>query len=376
MTQLRYKMKYMLRKKDLLFWNLAFPVFLGFVFYFMFGNMNNEFQFETISIGIVNAKEDEAFVEILKSMEAENGSKMFQLVEFGDEEKAFVELDEEQISCYIDFSQDYELNVKDSGIANTIVKSIITQYKEVTTLFTNVGKKSPEQLAVFIEKFQEEQEIRIQEIPLKGQDKDCYTQYFYALLAMTCLMASMGGLEDGMGIQPELSSLAARRNVAPTKKMLQFGIDFLASFFLFCVLVSIVLFLCIYGYGQDFGDRIFLVLLASWVGIFNGLVAGNMIAIFTKGSKQKKDTFCTTFFMLSSFLGGLQWGDITYYIEKTCPFINRINPATLIVNSYRSLMVFGDYKAYAVNLFTLLGMGIVGFTLCVLKLRRERYASI
>ena len=101
-----------------------------------------------------------------------------------------------------------------------------------------------------------------------------------------------------------------------------------------------------------------------------------LIGLLPKGTPQKKEGVCVGMFMVSSFLAGLQWGDITYIIEKNCPIINRINPATLIVNAYKSLSVFGDNTQYAVNMVTLLVIGVLCMVISIFKLRRVRYANI
>lgn len=80
--------------------------------------------------------------------------------------------------------------------------------------------------------------------------------------------------------------------------------------------------------------------------------------------------------MISSFLAGLQWGDITFLIEEHCPVINRINPGTLIVNGFKSLSVYGDRRSYVINMVTLALIGIVSVLISVWKLRRVRYENI
>ena len=68
--------------------------------------------------------------------------------------------------------------------------------------------------------------------------------------------------------------------------------------------------------------------------------------------------------------------EMPYILEEKCPIINRINPATLIVNAYKSLAVFGDYQQYAVNVISLLVIGVLFMSLSVAKLRRTKYASL
>ena len=193
---------------------------------------------------------------------------------------------------------------------------------------------------------------------------------------MTCLIGSNLGLENGIKIQADLSPEGARRNIAPTQKMRQVLLDFAASYVLYCLMTTVVLGICVFCYHQDFGNNIGLILLGVWVGSFVGIAAGTMIAVTGKGNQHVKEGLCVAFFMVSSFLGGLQWADITYYLEKGCPVINRINPATLIVNAFKSLAVYGDFNRYAVNLVSLLVIGCFFLGISVFNLRRTKYASL
>lgn len=376
MQHIYYQIKRMLRSKSMLFWMLAFPIILGILFYNMFGGISELTRFEKIPVGILAAEEDKNFVDIMESVESDAGIKMFQVKVYREKDKAMKALKDETIKGVIDLSEDRTLIVKDSDIYTSIIKTFLDQYRQNQKLIVDTAKKNPQGVSKLVVTLFEPTKISIKEIPLKGVDKDLYTQYFYALIAMTCLMASMVGLNNGCDIQADLSSIAARRNVAPTPKMLQVMKDFIASYILCAGILLLVLLLCIYGFHQDFGKNFAYIMLGSLAGIFTGLAVGILIALFVKGNRTKKEGIVVAFFMISSFLGGLQWGDITYYLEKTCPIINRINPATLIVNAFKSLAVFGDVKQYAVNVVTLFLIGFLCISISVWKLRRTRYASL
>lgn len=189
-------------------------------------------------------------------------------------------------------------------------------------------------------------------------------------------MAAMMGMHTGVDIQADSSVVGARRNVAPTSKMKQVFTDFLASYLVYCVMCLIIVAFCILVYKQDFGTNVGLIILTACIGSFNGMAVGLLIGTFVKGPIQKKEGLCTTFFMVSSFLGGLQAASIPYMLEKSCPIVNRINPATLIVNAFQSLAVFGDYRQFAGNLIVLLAIGLVCLIVSVMKLRRGKYVSI
>lgn len=377
MQQFVYTIKRSLRSKEGIFWALMFPLFLGLLFKFMFGNLGDYEQFSEVAVGVVEQKENETFVETLKEVEMEEDLPMFEVFEYQDIEEAQDELQAETVYAYIIVDGDeFKLVIREMDIYTSLVKSFVDQYKQNYTLIEDVASKHPEQMEAFLATLFEAESIGIQEIELKGQDKSPYTQYFYALLSMACLIASMYGLSYGMNLQADLTTLGARRNVAPTPKMKQFVIDFMASFVINCVMMTIVLLVVVYVYEQDFGDNFGLIWIATIVGCFNGLAAGYLIATWVKGNAGKKNAMCVTFFMVSSFLGGLQMAEMPYILEEKCPIINRINPATLIVNAYKSLAVFGDYEQYAVNVISLFGIGVLFIILSVAKLRRTKYASI
>lgn len=406
MTQMRYHIKTILRSRSAVFWSLLFPIFLGTLFYFMFGNIGTAEQFSEVPTGVVLPEGDtsgdsfsgliekmqngedpqsiaplqdmsrQMLVQMMEGIQVEDGVNLFDVKTYPTKEEADLALKNDEIEGYIQMEDGYLLTVKNSGYKSSLIKTFLDQYIQSQELIRSAAVEHPEQLQSIMSGLFEQTAEVTEDIPLKGQDKSPYTQYFFALLAMTCLIASSLGLSDGMKLQADLSRVGARRNAAPTKKMTQVLCDFTASFLLYCVMASIVLAICILVFKQDFGNSTPLILLATWTGSFVGLSAGMMIAVITRGPQAKKEGLSVAFFMVSSFLGGLQWGDITYYLEKSCPIVNRINPATLIVGSYKSLAVFGDTRQYAVNLLTLFGIGILFLGISIIKLRRTKYASL
>lgn len=377
MQQYIYTIKGSLRSIEGIFWALIFPLFLGLVFKFMFGNLGTYEQFSEVAVGVVEVEANETFVDTLKEVEMEEDLPMFEVSEYKNIDEAQDALQDESIYAYILVDGDnFELVIREMDIYTSLVKSFLDQYKQNYTLIEEVASKHPEKMETFLATLFEAESIGIEEIELKGQDKSPYTQYFYALLSMACLIASMYGLSYGNKLQADVSTMGARRNVAPTPKLKQFVIDFMASMTIYTVLMTIVLVFVVYVYGQDFGDNFGLIWLTTIVGTFTGLAGGYLIATWVKGNEGQKNGICVAFFMVSSFLGGLQMAEMPYILEENCPIINRINPATLIVNAYKSLAVFGDYEQYGVNVISLFGIGVLFIILSVAKLRRTKYASI
>ncbi len=372
-----YRIKRALRSKDGIFWALVFPLFLGLMFKFMFGNLGDFEMFSEVAVGIVEQEENEIFVTMLENMEMEDGTKMFKITEYEDTDKAKDALQAEDIYAYILVDgEEFSLMIREMDIYTSFVKAFVDQYKQNYALIEETAKNHPEQVQTLVTGLYGESGIGITQIDLKGQDKSPYTQYFYSLLAMSCLMAAMFGLCTANDLQADSGAVGARRNVAPTPKMKQFLIEMLADFFVYCIMVTLVLAVIIFVYEQDFGNNVGFVLVTTYVGSFNGLAAGFLIGTWVKGSRSKKDGICVAFFMVSSFLGGLQMAELPYILEQHCPIINRVNPATLIVHAYKSLAVFGDMEQYGVNVLTLFGIGVIFMILSIAKMRRTRYASL
>lgn len=367
----------MLRQKTLIFWSLAFPLILGMLFYFMFGGINDLEQFQEVPVGVLKGDAlPEEFVTLLEEVKTEEEIPLFRINTYENLSQAEKALQAEKIYGIIQAKEDLSLTVKTSDNYSSFIKTFLDQYRENTALITEMAEKHPQKAASFVADMAAGTQVKLTEIPLKGTDKDPYAQYFYALIAMTCLIGTMVGMHNGNDIQADLTAVGARRNVAPTPKLRQVLYDFTATYILYCVIVAVVTGVCVFVYDQDFGQNAGLVLLGGWIGSFTALAIGEMIAVFVKGTVQKKEGICVAVFMISSFLAGLQWGDITFIIERNCPVINRINPGTLIVNGFKSLSVYGDSRRYVANMVTLALIGLLCMIISVWKLRRTRYESI
>ena len=69
MQQYIYTIKGSLLSIEGIFWSLIFPLFLGLIFKFMFGNLGNYEQFSEVAVGVVEVEANETFVDTLKEVE-------------------------------------------------------------------------------------------------------------------------------------------------------------------------------------------------------------------------------------------------------------------------------------------------------------------
>lgn len=79
------------------------------------------------------------------------------------------------------------------------------------------------------------QQETLTEVSLGGQTINGSAQFFYALIAMTCLYGCFIGFGSAITLQANLTALAARRCVTPTHKLKLILSEQIASF---CLAIS------------------------------------------------------------------------------------------------------------------------------------------
>lgn len=374
-------LKTIIRNKAFMFWIIAFPIFLGTLFHVMFGNIDELESYSSLNVGVylkdgVSGDDEhvKTFITVLENAETDKGKAMF-LPEIMSEDEALKALKNDKITCAISIGETISLTADSTSTETSFTKVFLDMYIQNEALIMEVAKTSPEKLPELIDNLQTSNEM-ITAKPLSGSDQSPYAQYFFALLSMTCLMASMSGMSNGEMLQANNSAVGARRCVSPKKKFSQITADFLSNFICMNIVLTAMFFFFDIVFKQDFDGYRLPLLLILYCGNFTGLAVGYFISIMFRFSAGAKEGLCTTFFLVSSFLSGLMWGDITYYLEKYVPIVNRVNPATLIVNAFKSLIVFENPKDYVVNLVTLFLVGVIFMTISMIKARRTKYASI
>jgi ABC-2 type transport system permease protein len=177
-------------------------------------------------------------------------------------------------------------------------------------------------------------------------------------------------------LQADQSALGARRSIAPTKKTTLFLVDVMA-----CLTIQFgeICITIIYLAGilkVNMGGNIGYVLLTALAGGLAGNGLGLFVALVAKGSPETREGWVTGISLVSSFLAGLMWMDMYRIVEKHAPIINRINPASLIVNSFYSLIIYDTKDRYFENLLSLLVIFAVTTVASIVIIRRKKYASI
>ncbi|MDD3221777.1 MAG: ABC transporter permease [Clostridia bacterium] len=370
---IKYNILIKVRNFNTLFWPLVFPLLLGTLFYFSFGNME-EADFETVPVAVVETDGgNETFTEFLKSMK-EADDKLIDIIEMTDTE-ALEALDNKEVSGIYYVGDTLSLSVGSSGISESILQSLLESYENGKYTLEQVMSSHPEGMEAAVAQMGEYEEF-VEQVSLGGKTTDGTAQFFYALIAMACLYGSFIGFGAAITLQANLTALAARRCITPTHKLKLILSEMLSSFVMHFLNVLILLVYLRYVLHLDFQGQLGPMLLVSLMGCIIGVSMGIFIGSIGKMSEGIKIAILLGVSMISSFLAGLMSNTMKDVVEQHAPFINRINPASLISDAFYCINVYDDPNRYMRNLVTLAGMCIVliGASFCLI--RRERYDSI
>ena len=330
---IKYNLLVKLKNFGTTFWPLVFPILLGTMFYFAFGNINDA-DFATVSVAVVRQeKADTLFLMFLDQVE-NNADQLISTKELTYDE-ACSQLENEQISGIYVVGETPSLTVSASGIPQSILQSVLSSYETGKTTIRTIVRTHPSGLWAGIRQMLNRQEL-LTEVSLGGRTINGNAQFFYALIAMACLYGCFIGFGSAVSLQANITALAARRCVTPTHKLKLILSEQISAFLLGYFDVIVLLLYLRYILNLDFEGQI-----------------GRMLLI-----------------------SGLMNNTMKDLVEKNAPFLNRINPAALISDAFYCINVYDDMGRYYRNLITLALMSVLLVTASFLLIRRESYDSI
>ena len=375
----KYTFLITLRSKDQIFWSLLFTMILGTLFYVTFGNAYEFEQLQT-NIPVVAYIEDEEvqnnFSETIEDISiVDSGEKLLNVtyVESFDEGKEF--LTDDIVGFFYSEDGMLKLMVNGNGIQESILSTIVANYHQFVTIMTDLADKGPEAQMVAMEKLFSEADNN-EEINLgKKANMDAYTDYFFNLIAMSCLFASFAGVSLTIKNQANLSTIGARKNVSNTGGLTQL-VAGLSAIWILLSLMTCIAFIYLMLIGVNFGDEIPRIILTIFVGNMVGLTSGFFIGSIGKLSEGVKEAIAVAYSLVSCFMSGLMLQMTKPMIHMYCPILEMINPAARLSDALYSLKVYESYARFNENIITLLVMSVI-FTLGGFLLgRRKQYASI
>lgn len=380
MTNFKYALLRLMRNKANLFWILVFPIVLGCFFKIAFSNTTASESFHTIPVAVVEGDNADAtaFHTMIEQLSGDSEDAMLSAT-FCDDKKARTLLEKGKVDGIFYTTDTVELAVNSdlsgASINQSILQSLLTQYYLNRDLIVQILTTNPGNIESLVDSIGQSVDTR-KEVSLTRNNTDTYDQYFYNLIAMACLYTAMGGINLAINNSANLSSLAARKTIAPAKRAALIGTELLAII-LFESLLNMVSFLFIVTVlGVHMTTHLGLAMLTILISTTFSITFGMFLGCVGPKSEGGKTGLMFAVVMPLCFLSGLMMGTMRMVVEKYAPFVNRINPAALISDSFYALNNYDTLTRYTGNILTLLLMTVLFLIISILVTRRKTYASL
>lgn len=372
-TNMKYTTLVMFRAKASLFWTLVFPLVLATFMYASFGNLFEKDEiFSTIDVAVVDSKEDETLLGVLETLSENSSKDLLNIRELSDDE-AKKALENEEVTGII-YTADASLVVNESSTKASILESILTEYKQQKSMYMDIAADHPEVLkSGTITAIETTPSYR--EVSTSDGNQSVYTNYFYAVFAMSCMFAAFSSLTSTDYMLANMSAVGMRRSLSALPKSI-----LIISEYIMLLIIHFVIELIALAYmillGVDFGTKYPAIILTLFVGCMIGLAIGVIIGCLPKLGEGAKIGISVGIGMLLSVMADLCANGIKDMVEHKLPILNRINPAVLITDCFYSLNIYSTYDRFFRNISIMAIESVVLLIIAFLLVRREKYASL
>ena len=373
-----YRLKCLARDRELVFWTLIFPLILATMFHFAFDQlMGRQEAFSPIGVAVVASDSYQQNITFRQALGAISEPGESQLIELTvtDEREAFRLLEDGAVAGVITVGDSVGLTVSQSGIEQSILKAVLDEYAHKYATVTGILRANPAVAGGLIRELRQTRSYT-QQISFSSAEPDTTLNFFYALIAMTCLYGGFWGLRNTTDMQADLSPQGARRSAAPTHKLGVVLYDLAAALTISLAEVMVLLAYLMLVLRVSFGNEVWYVLLTSLVGCIAGVSLGAFIGTYVRKSEGAKTGILIGTSMTMSLLAGLMIDTMKDMIARKAPVLSYINPAALITDAFYSLYIFESHRRFFLNIGLLL---LISSSMCILsflRLRRDRYASL
>lgn len=376
--EFKYDFLTCLRTKEVLFWLILFPLFLGTIFKICFSNINIS-EFTAIETAIVEVKENPAFDMVLE--EICKGDEPLLSAVHTDKEQALKLLEENEVAAIIYVDEELSLSVSGTltgqqiDIKKTIIKTFTEQFNLTQELIIDTAANNPGKLGDVIAALSEEVSA-VEKVSLTDGNMDNMLAYFHNLIAMVGLLGSNIGIYIAIDIQANLSPKGARRNCSPTKKSVSMAASLASRFLEQAICVAITITYLLFVLKVDLGGNIPLIYAAGIMGGMVGVAFGFFVGSFGRMSESAKASISTAASLISCFFSGLMIANMKGVMDMVAPWFNEINPAAIISDTFYCLTIYDDYERFTQKIISMAVLILIFSVGGFLLTRRRRYASL
>lgn len=375
----KYKLKSLFREKETFFWIMFFPLILGTFFFMAFSKISSQTEtFSTINVAVCADDTDDTayFKEVIENLYADDRKEVpFFNITYTDRESADKLLSDKKADGIITVDNgNPSLSIRENGIEETVIKSFLDSYIRNMAVI-HVAFMTPEKLdGVYKELLTKVSHVTEKELT-KG-NTDNMIDYYYSLIAMACMFATLSGTTCVTGLKADLSSVGMRKNLYPGSRITLVLGDAAATLTLHLISNGLLIIYLQKILKLNLAANSWLIYLVSVMGTIIALSISLLIGSVRKLSLNVRIGINLFISLFSSFLSGLMIGGIKQSIEKHFSLLNRLNPSALISDALYALNIYDDYKIFLQKISIMAGMAVILCIICFINTRREKYDSI
>lgn len=377
-----HNIRLLLRNRGLVFWTLAFPILLGVLFKAALGGLMTTQSFDPVPVAVVDSQEyrlspyktafdelsrgDDALVTVTSVATTAEGSSL---------------LADDHVAGVVEvIGDEASLTVATGGMDQTILTLLLDEIAQrvdmVTTLMADEMAPGEDPQAVAAEIMDRLAESGFTLKDASPSSMDPLMAEFFSLVAMAALY---GGMFSGTLMnyaQPQLGAVGRRIGVAPTRKSVSVASGIIASYVVEFVGLVLLVVVCRFLFGIDFGSNWGLTLVVASAGALAGLSLGVAVSALVRGGENMKIGVLIGMTMLGALLAGMMGGGLRYRVDATAPLVNKVNPVALITDGFYTLYYHPGSDGLWADLGILLVISLVLIGASMLTLRRQRYDSM
>ena len=372
----KYKFLILMKNKSMIFWTLIFPIVMSSLFWVAFSNLEGSEQFSPVKIAVVESESfenNEGFKTLISELSKEGENKVFD-TQYVTSKEAKELMEKDKVAGYITVDDEILIYVKNKGIEQTIIKSIVDNYYQISSVVGNIILLKPEKLNEgVLDNIKSNKDYTFSSF---GTDSDTTIVYYFTLIGMVCLYGSMFGINAINETESNLSKRAARTSVAPTSKIKVLLISLTVSFLVQYSEMLILLGYLNYILKINMSGQLIPILILAFMGSLAGITLGVVIGVSNKKSENTKIGIMIAVTMALSFLSGLMIQNIRYIINEKAHIISKINPVNMITDGFYSIYYYDNLDRYFYNIISLVIFSFIMILISYFFLRRKKYDSI
>lgn len=391
-----YNFKKYLRNKEGFLFGILFPLAFAMIYTMALGNLaKGELTMEAIPVAVVqksSSPESQQFVKTLgvkgqinknKLVSDDKHSKAVLVYTLTDEKTALNYVDQKIVDyvIYVKTTKDKVLlNVKmNTALVTDFKTNVVYQYLKSYSGIYNVtmtSLKSQEinlaairRLPKILGEFDHNKVIQ------RHSNANGSNNYFYACMGYICIFFMSVGVQIALMNEGNHSVTGLRELISPKSKLIRSFITFLVLF-----LISLMVAFMAYGLfimnGILFANQGLEMCLLIFLGVLVSILSGWFTGIILKVKESTLIGITVSIPLVLGALSGMMAEPIKQKIVQNVPWLNKINPLSLISDGIYYLTYYPSKTEFYQNIGLLTLWNVVLLVLIVIGLRRGNYESL